>query len=196
MLSKFKYKLTNIPYTATTSDVKRLVARSAKLNPLSADRNFDVSFRSSKFPNTPNMAFVDFTNIKAGENFQHSVRIIDTLILSTSQVKCTQLSKSKEEDTMSYYKPTTHPGQVAILSGLPGRLTQFDIQKWLGAYHIDHSANSSDPITSLRIPSDKFTGTTKWLVRLNSTSEAHRLVRNINQSSWDGQYTVNARIIY
>ncbi|TIB99060.1 hypothetical protein E3Q18_01787 [Wallemia mellicola] len=175
MLSKYHYKLTNIPSTATLNDIKRLIARSAKTNPLSADSNFQVR-----------------------ESFKRSLRVFDRLSLSTSQLKCTEITKDKDElNGLTHYQPSSHPGQTVLITGLPGRLIQHDIQYWLRSYHVDQSSNSSqEPITSLHIPSDKFNGTSKWLVRLNSISEAHRLVRNLHQTNWDNQFLIHAKITY
>ncbi|EIM20815.1 hypothetical protein WALSEDRAFT_69496 [Wallemia mellicola CBS 633.66] len=198
MLSKYHYKLTNIPSTATLNDIKRLIARSAKTNPLSADSNFQVAFYTSKFPNDTHRANVKFTNNQVRESFKRSLRVFDRLSLSTSQLKCTEITKDKDElNGLTHYQPSSHPGQTVLITGLPGRLIQHDIQNWLRSYHVDQSSNSSqEPITSLHIPSDKFNGTSKWLVRLNSISEAHRLVRNLHQTNWDNQFLIHAKITY
>ncbi|TIB38201.1 hypothetical protein E3P86_01766 [Wallemia ichthyophaga] len=184
--------------STTINDVKRIIARSTNINQISADNHFITSFRSSKFPNYPNTATIKFLNPKPAENLRNSLKTINTLTLSTSQIKCLPLDKPSQEDvSLTHFEPATHPGQIVVLSGLPAKINSFDIQSYLKPYYLDNSPNSSDPITNIRIPSDKFSSTSKWLVRLNSVSEAHRLVRNLNQSSWvDSHYTINARIIY
>jgi len=93
-----------------------------------------------------------------------------------------------------------NPGKNVVLWGFPGKMREDGVEDLLKSWRLAWSAGVLEVVKMERVE-QQFTLVSRFLVRLASASEAHRLVRLLHMTYHEpetrGQkYQVRARVIY
>ncbi|TFY72389.1 hypothetical protein EVG20_g612 [Dentipellis fragilis] len=202
--SPLHVRLNGLPRTATPADIQRLLRRHQ------VEHVSDVGLDYKRFWSTGG-AYVSLASQEAQRFALRAMRNVTFFTKTVTSAETpapqgppprTRGVKGRENAaTRGAITGTGERGGIweteksVILAGLPGKANVNEVRGMLKGYKL---ANGTAQIVKLDRIDDSVCS--RVLVRLNSVSEAHRLVRNIhmtyvNQAHLGSEYLVHARIV-
>jgi len=181
-VGKTVVQLAGLPPNATPADVRRMAAKYQVIE------GFEVRMRYNRY-RFAERATLHFTYPwhahEAAERLD-KVELATYLIHAYARVP-------NGEDEGALKSQTTDRGRTVILKGLKKGLTVGGLKERLLAEQFQLSSTDGSII---KLPWDT-TEMTKWLVHLESVSEAHRLVRQYHMTVMEGEeQPMRAQILY
>lgn len=203
-------QLRNVPYSAKPSDIRRAVTR-AGLQGIS-----DVAVEYDRFSPTGD-ALITLT----GPDFlRDSLRLLERLTIAGTPVSAKQKiviegrqrtrgtkgrAEAEERGLIGGNGPhagsLTKTGRMAVIWGFPGKMTADVVSQHFKDFKMERSGRDKVSVRRVPLPNDAFSMFSRFVVTLESVSEAHRLVRDVhmtylNPEAFGTRYRLYAHIVY
>jgi len=201
-------RLSNVPRTVIHADIVRLIRR------LGIQQFSQVELGYNRF--RPNgTAYITFNNAKAVEAALKQLRdaYLSTFPLiarshSAGDVvnrrargKAGREEASQRGIVVGTGRDAELPGERSmsvVLSGLPGRMSETSLRELLNGYHL-RDAGRGSVVNTAPATTAAPSITSRFLVRLGSPSEAHRLVRDLHLTPLTTEmkeYEIQAHVVH
>ncbi|KAF9009396.1 hypothetical protein BDQ17DRAFT_1235618, partial [Cyathus striatus] len=203
--------LRNIPKTAMPADVRRAIFREEVKDVI----NVELDYQRFRPSGRAVITLSKYDRLK--ENIEHLRNVTISGIQanpSTTKSKAIPAAPSRSRGVAGRAEAAERGvllgnGPSAGLSGTekmvtiwgaPGRTEPRDLAKLLINYKVVKSTKAKPDIHKIPLPDGEFSMHSRFIVKLESESEAHRLVRDLHRTRWVlaglSRSIIHARVIY
>ncbi|KDQ60755.1 hypothetical protein JAAARDRAFT_55494 [Jaapia argillacea MUCL 33604] len=202
--------LEKLPRTALPSDIWRMIQRSQTENIVKAELNYHRFERKGQA----------FLTLSQPEFCQPALKALANASISALPVQaspCEQLTvrdrvrgargyaEASERNLFEGDGPSArvtqfYRGKCVVISGFPKRFQPGRVKNFLKGFKFIGSEGGRKEVVKVEPPAGIYAISSKFLVRLASVSEAHRLVRHIHMRFYDpetheGRFRLRAQVV-
>jgi len=202
-------ELTNVPRSATPADIRKAVVR-AKLKGV-ADVAIDYShFAPSEKAlltlTRPNLLQENLLALQNASIAGIPIKATPTRLSDPSPPRQRGVKGRREAADRGILGNGPHAGlsngdRNVTIWGFPGKLEPESLFPLFEHFNLSTNKAGQPDIVKIPLPDGAFTMVSRFLLRLASASEAHRLVRQLHLTHWEPEfngmrYPLRAQIIY